>query len=145
MPLHRLRHNAGEVCELAMKHPNTRFVVMHIIYPYQSELVSIAKQFDNVYADMCWAWVMNPAASVRFLKEILMAAPVNKVLTFGGDYRMSELVVGHAEIARRGIAQALSELVEEGWLPEGDVEFVANRIMRDNARELCRVKEKFGV
>ena len=145
MPLNRLRHNAGDVCELLMRHPNTRFVVMHIIYPYQSELVSIAKQFDNAYADMCWAWVMNPVASVRFLKETLMAAPVNKVLTFGGDYRMPELVVGHAEIARQGIAQALAELVEEGWLPEGDLEFTANRIMRDNARELCRVGEKFGV
>ncbi|MGC8863540.1 MAG: hypothetical protein ACP5R5_12305 [Armatimonadota bacterium] len=58
---------------------------------------------------------------------------------------MVEGVVGHAAIARRGIAQALSELVEDGWLRESEVEYVARRIMLENARELFRIREKFGL
>lgn len=145
MPLSRLLHNGGDICELLRVCPKTPFVLMHINYPYQSELVSICKQYTNAYADMCWAWIINPAASVRFLKEFLMAVPANRILTFGGDYTAVENVVGHAATARQGIAQALAELVEEGWLPESEVEYVANRIMRDNARELFRVREKFGL
>ncbi len=145
MPLHRLMYNGGDMCDLLRRHPATRFVFMHINYPYENELTAICKHYTNAYADMCWAWIINPGASVRFLKEFLMAAPANKILTFGGDYLMVEGVVGHAAVARRGIAQALSELVEEGWLPEGDVEYVAKRIMVENARELFRIREKFGL
>ena len=145
MPLHRLMYNGGDICDLLKMHPTTRFVFMHINYPYENELIAICKHYTAAYADMCWAWIINPGASVRFLKEFLMAAPANKILTFGGDYLMVEGVVGHAAIARKGIAQALSELVEEGWLPEGDVEYVTKRIMVENARELFRVREKFGL
>lgn len=145
MPLSRLVHNGADICDLLRAQRDTPFVFMHINYPYQSELIAICKQYRMAYADMCWAWIINPAAAVRFLKEFLMAVPVTKILTFGGDYHAVECVVGHAAIARRGIAQVLAELVEEGWMPESDVEYVANRIMRDNARELFRVREKFGL
>lgn len=145
MPLHRLMYNGGDMCDLLKVHPQTPIVFMHMNYPYQSELIAVCKSYTNAYADMCWGWIINPAAAVRFLKEFLMAVPANKILTFGGDYRVVECVAGHAAVARQGIAQALSELVEEGWMPEGEVEYVASRIMRDNARELFRVNEKFGL
>ena len=85
---------------------------------------------------MCWAWLIAPTAAVRFLKDFLMAAPARKILTFGGDYMPVELVPGHARIARLGVAQALTELVEEGWLDAGEIERLAPRIMNGNAREL---------
>ena len=136
MPLERVRNNAGDLCPTIRAHPEARFVLMHIDYPYQDEAIALAKHYDNVYIDMCWAWIINPAASVRFLKEFIMAAPACKVLAFGGDYRSVELVVGHAAIARRGIAQAVRELVEEGWIGEHDVPALVERIMRGNAHEL---------
>ena len=145
MPLHRLRHNGGDMCELLMKHQAARFVFMHITYPYQSELIAVCKQHGNAYADMCWGWIINPAAATRFLKEFLMAAPATKIFSFGGDYGAVEPVVGHAAVARKGISQVLAELVEEGWMPESEVEYVANRIIRDNAREVFNVKKKFGI
>ena len=145
MPLHILRYNGGDMCDLLKLHRDTPYVFMHINYPYENELIAVCKHYTNAYADMCWAWIINPGAGVRFLKEFLMAAPANKILTFGGDYRMVEAVVGHAAIARHGIAQALAELVEEGWMPEGDVGYVARRIMVENARELFRIHDKFGL
>ncbi|HOS03900.1 MAG TPA: amidohydrolase family protein [Candidatus Hydrogenedentes bacterium] len=136
MPMDRLRHNISDLCPLFMAYPNTKFVLMHIAYPYQDEAIAVAKQHANVYIDMCWAWIINPAACIRFVKEFLMAAPACKLLTFGGDYFTVEKSAGHARIARLGLAQAISELAEEGWLEEPDIQPTIERIMRGNAHEL---------
>ncbi|MBI4558078.1 MAG: amidohydrolase family protein [Candidatus Hydrogenedentes bacterium] len=136
MPLHRVRNNAGDMCELLKAHPKTPFVIMHITYPYQDEAIAIAKHYPNAYVDLCWAWIINPLASVRFVKEFLMAAPANKLLTFGGDYIPVEMVPGHAQIARKGLAQAISELVEEHWIDGAHVPALVARLMRGNAHEL---------
>ncbi|HLZ07179.1 MAG TPA: amidohydrolase family protein, partial [Chloroflexota bacterium] len=114
MPLDRVRRNAGDLWSLLTDYPDAKFVLMHIGYPYQDEYIALAKHYRNVTIDLCWAWIINPRACVRFVKEFLMAAPSNKLLTFGGDYATVENIVGHAAIARQGMAQALSELVEEG-------------------------------
>ena len=136
MPLHRLRHNAGDLADLLAAHPQARFVIMHITYPYQDEAIALAKHFPNAWVDLCWAWIINPLAGVRFVREFLMAAPANKLLTFGGDYMPVEMVPGHAALARKGLAQALSELVEEGWLADDDLPELVERLMRGNAHEL---------
>jgi predicted TIM-barrel fold metal-dependent hydrolase len=142
MPLARVGQNLNDLCPILMDFPQARFVLMHITYPYQDQLITLAKHFANVYVDMCWAWIMNPAVSVRFLKEYLLAAPANKLFTFGGDYFSVESVYGHSRIARQGIAQALSELVEEGWLAERDALALVEPLMNGNAREVFRVDEK---
>ena len=96
----------------------------------------LAKHYRNVTIDLCWAWIINPAACVRFVKEFLLAAPSNKLLTFGGDYASVENIVGHAAVARQGLAQALSELVEEKWLTEAAALELVEPLMRGNARAL---------
>jgi uncharacterized protein len=136
MPLDRVRRNAGDLCPLLHDFPTANFVLMHIGYPYQDEFVALAKHYRNVVVDLCWAWIINPAACVRFVKEFLLAVPANKLLTFGGDYANVESVVGHAEIARQGLAQALSELVEEGWLTERQALDLVEPLMGGNARAL---------
>jgi predicted TIM-barrel fold metal-dependent hydrolase len=133
MPLHRVRRNAGDLSELMMQHPDLVFIVMHTTYPYQDEAIALAKHFPGAYVDMCWAWIINPRAGVRFLKEALLAVPANKILVFGGDYMPVEVVPGHAAVARRGIAQALSELVEEGWVRAGEVPDLVGALMHGNA------------
>jgi len=135
MPLERVRQNAGDLCPVIKAHPKTKFMLMHIDYPYQDEVIALAKHYGNVYVDMCWAWIINPLASVRFMKEFLMAAPASKLFTFGGDYRPAELSVGHAAVARKGIAQALAELVAEGWVAESEITALAERVMNSNAHE----------
>ena len=142
MPLARLSHNAGSACDLCRLAPETRFVFMHICYPYYEELIAVAKQYTNAYLDMCWAWIINPIASKDFLKKYLMTAPANKVLCFGGDYLYVEPVVGHARLARQGIALALSELVEEGWLTLDAALDLVEPLMRGNARRLFRLEVK---
>ncbi len=106
------------------------------------ELIAVAKHYGNAYVDMCWGWIINPVAAKDFLKKYLVTAPANKILTFGGDYRYVEQVVGHAVLARQGIALALSELVEEGWLGLTDALELVDPILRGNARRIFRLEEK---
>lgn len=144
MPLDRVGKNPGDMCRLAADFPDTRFVVMHIGYPYQEQMIALAKHFSNVHVDMCWAWIINPAASVRFVRDFLMAVPWNKLLTFGGDYIAVEQVVGHAAIARRGLAEAVESLVSEGWISEGEVLDLIPELMNGNARRIFRLEERFA-
>jgi len=142
MPLARLSNNAASAGELCRNAPRTPFVFMHICYPYYEELLAVAKQFTNAFVDMCWSWIINPIAAKDFLKKYLVTAPANKILTFGGDYYYVEQVVGHATLARQGIAVALSELVEEGWLSPDDALELVEPIMNGNARRIFRLAEK---
>lgn len=145
MPLSRLMNNPGSACELCKASPDTRFVLMHIAYPYYEPLIALAKHYTNAYVDMCWAWICNPVAAKDFLKKYLVSAPANKILTFGGDYRYVEPVLGHALITRHGIATALSELVEEGWLGLDDALELVDPIMHGNARQIFEIDEKMKV
>ncbi|MEN6429183.1 MAG: amidohydrolase family protein [Phycisphaerales bacterium] len=145
MPLGRLQHNAASITDVCRQAPETRFVFMHICYPYYEELLAAAKHYANAYVDMCWAWIINPVAAKDFLKKFLVTAPANKILTFGGDYIPVEPVLGHATIARQGIALALSELVEEGWLSLSDAMELVDPIMHSNARQIFNLSEKTRV
>ncbi len=142
MPLSRLINNPGSATDLCRVAPDTRFVFMHICYPYYEELISVAKQYTNAYIDMCWAWIINPVAAKDFLKKYLVTAPANKIVTFGGDYIPVEPVLGHAAVARRGIALALAELVEEGWYAMDDAMIVCDMVMHGNARKIFDLDRK---
>ena len=112
-------------------------------------MVALAKHYPNAFIDMCWAWIINPMAGVRFVKEFLMAAPGNKLLTFGGDYLYAEMVPGPTpSIARKGLAQALSELVDDEWIDGRRVPELVERLMRGNAHALfdhARTLSHWGV
>ena len=145
MPLARVSMNLPDLCTVLQDYPDTNFVLMHIAYPYQDEMIAVAKQYPNVYVDLCWSWIINPLATLRFVKEFLAAVPWNKLLTFGGDYYSVETIVGHAEIARYGLSQALSQLVAEEWLTEGEALDLVEPLMWRNAWSLFRMEEKQAV
>ncbi len=142
MPLARLRNNAGSAAELCRLGPDAQFVFMHICYPYYEELLAVAKHFGNAYVDLCWAWIINPSAAKDYFKKHLLTAPSNKLFPFGGDYIPVEPVVGHALMARRGMAQALWELVAEGWLSLDEAIELVPPILHGNARQLFQLEQK---
>jgi predicted TIM-barrel fold metal-dependent hydrolase len=142
MPLARLQHNPGSAAELCRQSPDTQFVFMHICYPYYEEMLALVKQWANAHIDMCWSWIISPVAAKDYLKKHLVTAPANKVLPFGGDYIPVEPVLGHATIARRGIARALFELVDEGWLTLSDALDLVDTILHGNARQIFHLAQK---
>jgi predicted TIM-barrel fold metal-dependent hydrolase len=142
MPMARLATNPGDVTELLRRAPDTTFVLMHIGYPFWEQMVAIAKHWHNAVIDMCWAWIIDPESAVRFLRSMLVTAPCSKVLTFGGDFIPVEPVVGHAMVARRGIALALTGLYRDGWISKSQALDLVEPIMRGNAHRIFRLTEK---
>lgn len=142
MALARVQKNCASAAELCRLSPDTKFVFMHICYPYYEEMLALVKHWSNAYVDMCWSWIINPLAAKDYFKKHLVTAPANKLLPFGGDYIPVEPVLGHAIMARRGMAQALSELVEEGWLTLREAIDLVDPILNGNARQLFQVESK---
>lgn len=135
MHLSRVRDNASDLCRLLQDFPEVQFVLMHIGYPYEREFIAVAKHYSNASLDMCWSWIIDPVASTQFLKQFLVTVPSHKVFTFGGDYVSCEPIVGHAHLARLGIANAVSQLVAERWFRLEEAHDIVSRIMRGNALE----------
>jgi predicted TIM-barrel fold metal-dependent hydrolase len=98
--------------------------------------LALAKQYPNAYIDMCWSWMLNPEAAVQFIKQAITSVPIHKILVFGGDVSYIELLPGHVDIARQGIAKALSELIEEKWLTENELPAIIDQLFTGNAKHL---------
>ena len=145
MNLYNVRNNPVDACRLCDLSRETRFVFFHISYPYYEELISVAKQFHNANIDMCWSWIINPIAAKDFLKKYIVTAPVNKLFLFGGDYLPVEPVLGHSIIAKNGLAMALSELVEEGYISMKDALRYTDVLMHENAERFFQLDKKTAV
>jgi len=128
--------NPVHLVNLFMEYKEVRFDVFHGGYPYTSELATLAKNFPNVYVDLCWLHIISPTVARRVLSEFIDTVPSNKILGFGGDYRFVEGVYGHALLARENTARVLTEKVEEGSFTQKEALQLAQRLLRDNANEL---------
>jgi hypothetical protein len=133
MPIDRVR--PGQLCELLARYPGARFVLMHIAYPYDDELVALAKHYPNVYVDMCWSWSINPFVACDFVRRMIHAVPANKLFAFGGDTFWPNAAVAYAAQARRWLTRALQGEVDDGLLDERAAIDLATRLMRANQQE----------
>lgn len=118
------------------KYPEIRFDLFHASWPYSEFIGAVGKHFPNVWLDMCWAWAMNPVQMERVLDEWLAAVPCNKILGYGSDTTTPFAVIGYAQQARDGIASVLERKIARGEYDEETAQFVARRVMHENARAL---------
>lgn len=127
--------NPTHLVNLFLQYPQARFDIFHAGYPYQSELATLGKNFQNVYVDLCWVHIISPYVARATLHEWLETIPHNKIFGFGGDYGPVELAYGHCVMARENIARVLSEKVEEGLYSVAQARVVGARLLHDNANE----------
>lgn len=133
MSLENIMYNPADCATMCRLSPETIFIFYHLSYPNYEPMLSLTKHYSNAIIDMCWSWTLNPMASIDFLKKYILMSPLNKLLVFGGDDVYIENLIGHAELARKGISTALSELVQGEWITEQEMIEIANRIMWKNA------------
>ena len=133
MPVDRIK--AGNLCALLARYLDARFVLMHIAYPYSDELIALTKHYKNVWADLCWAWSINPYASSDFVRRFIHGAPINKLFVFGGDTRWPTSAAAYAFQTRFWLGKTLEAEVEEGYLTESQAMHIASRVMYDNQYE----------
>lgn len=131
--------NPVNLTNLFLEYPKARFDIFHAGYPYAGELCTLAKNFSNVYVDLCWAHIISREYTVRVIEELLDTVPANKIFGFGGDYCFVEGVCGHLKIAKENIARALSNKIDKGYLSKEEGLRIAKMMLYDNAKEFFRV------
>jgi hypothetical protein len=127
---------------LFLEYPQVDFDIFHIGYPYQQVLSALAKNFPNVYIDMCWAHIISPTACVQALIEWLDAVPANKIIAFGGDYCFIDAVYGHQLMARENVSKSLAAKVEEGVFDIDEAARIAQLLFCDNPMRLFKLEQK---
>lgn len=130
MPLRRIP--AGNMCALFARYLDAKFVLMHIAYPYNDELVALAKHYRNIWVDFCWAWSIDAYSSRDFLRRCIHAVPSNKLFAFGGDTGWPTSAMAYAIQARNGIRRALEAEIADGYFTEKQAMAFATRIMHTN-------------
>ena len=125
--------------DIFMKYPKARFDIFHAGYPYWGELGLIGKMFPGVYVDLCWTNIISPAGTRRALNEWLELMPASKIFAFGGDYCFVEGACSHAKFARYNVTKVLADKVDDGYFTLEDAKKVADRILRENAKEFFKL------
>ena len=124
---------------LFRKYPNVPFDLFHIGYPYQSELITLAKYHPNVHIDMCWANIISPYASREFFREALDVIPYTKIFAFGGDYLFFDGVVGHLAMAKQNICEVLAEKVDREEYGMALAERILRAVFYGNAKRVFKL------
>jgi uncharacterized protein len=128
--------NPTLLTNLFLEYSNVKFDLFHMGYPYVMELGTLAKNFRNVFIDMCWGHIISPEAARRALVEWLDAVPANKISAFGGDYCFVDGVYGHQYMARQNVAMSLAQKVNDKSISLTRAEEIANWLFIDNPRRL---------
>ena len=135
-----MNSNPALLANLFLKYRDVQFILFHGGYPFGGELASLAKNFRNVYIDLCWVYIISPSYSERYLHEWLETIPANKIMAFGGDYENVENVYGHLLFARKIISNVLIAKVRDGYFSEKEALQIAQMILHDNAVNLFHLK-----
>ena len=118
---------------LIERHPGTRFLLMHLAYPWTSELFGMALVYRNIWIDLTWSWLLSPSRFSSSLREAIDILPDESRMMLGGDNWHVEETYGAISGARRLISDALDQCVREGEIRRGDAERLGARILNENA------------
>ncbi len=131
--------NPLNLANLFMEYYDVKFDVFHGAYPYVRELAVLAKNFPNVYVDLCWLHAVSSSSARYALNELLDMVPANKIIGFGGDYKHVEGVYGHSKLARRNVAEVLQEKVDRGRFSLEEAKGIAKMLLYDNLLEVFKL------
>jgi uncharacterized protein len=128
--------NAANLRSLLEVHADVRFDLFHANWPYDGDLLFLAKNYPNVRIDFCWAHQVDPVYSQRMLVQSVSALPFTKIHAFGSDVGgdLPHMTWGYAKLARDGVASALAELIDADYLDLDDAREIALAWLYENPR-----------
>ena len=127
------------VAGLLERHPGTRFLLMHLAYPWSRDLLAMAFVYRNVWLDLTWSFLLSPSHFKLALHEAIEVLPDESRMMLGGDNWHIEETYGSMRSARRLISSVLEEKWRDGYFTVADAERLANRILRENALRFFRL------
>lgn len=133
--------NAAGLTKVIELHRDVRFDLFHANWPYDGEILFLAKSHTNVALNFCWANIIDPIYCQRLFKQALSSVPHSKIHGYGSDFGglPADHAWAHAAIARDNMAIALSDLVEIEYLGFEEAQEVARAWMFDNANNYFRL------
>ncbi|WFU80586.1 amidohydrolase family protein [Bradyrhizobium sp. CIAT3101] len=124
---------------LIERHPRTRFLLMHLAYPWSRDLLGMAFVYRNVWLDLCWSFLLSPSHFKLALHEAIEVLPDESRMMIGGDCLHIEETFAAIQGARELIGEVLSEKIASGYLRSRDAERLAIGVLSKNAREFFRM------
>jgi predicted TIM-barrel fold metal-dependent hydrolase len=118
---------------LIERHPRTRFLLMHLAYPWSRDLLGMAFVYRNIWLDLTWAPLLSPSHFKLALHEAIEILPDESRMMLGGDNWHAEETYGAFKTARRLLVEVLEEKVATGYFDEADAQRLARKILYDNA------------
>jgi hypothetical protein len=124
---------------LIERHPKTRFLLMHLAYPWSHDLLGMAFVYRNIWLDLTWSLLLSPSHFKLALHEAIEMLPDESRMMLGGDNWHVEETYGTMKLARRLIGEALDEKVTAGYFSVQDAERLAQKILRENAIDFFKL------
>ena len=125
---------------LIERHPDARFDIFHLGFPWVRETLMLGKGFPNVWLNLCWLHIISQQVATAAVDEALDLIPINKMIAFGGDYRLPvEKAYGHLVMAREDIAHVLAARIVEKQMTESQALDIARKWFWENPKELYRL------
>lgn len=124
--------------KLIQTHPNTKFDILHASYPWTSDAFALLHYFNNTYIDICWLPILSSFEAKEFIKKALEVGNAHRIC-WGCDVRTSEDSYGALMAMRHVLSDALTDMVVDGAMDMEYAQYVAKRILYDNAKDLFKV------
>lgn len=123
------------IAPLIERHPRTRFLLMHLAYPWSRDLLGMAFVYRNVWLDLCWSFLLSPSHFKLALHEAIEVLPDESRLMLGGDCLHVEETFAAIQSARQLVGEVLDEKIASGYFRSRNAERLAVRILCENASE----------
>jgi uncharacterized protein len=117
-----------KVAGLIERHPRTRFLLMHLAYPWSRDLLGMAFVYRNIWLDLTWSLLLSPSHFKLALNEAIELLPDESRMMIGGDNWHVEETYGTITLARRLIGEVLNEKLADGYFGHEDAQRLAGRI-----------------
>jgi hypothetical protein len=125
---------------LIERHPRTRFLLMHLAYPWSRELLAMAFVFRNIWIDLTWSMLLSPSHFKPALHEAIEILPDESRMMFGGDNWHIEETYGTMKLARQLIGEVLQEKIAANYFRAEGAQRLATKIFRDNAIHFFKLR-----
>jgi hypothetical protein len=125
---------------LIERHPRTRFLLMHLAYPWSRELLAMGFVYRNIWIDLTWSLLLSPSHFKPALHEAIEILPDESRMMFGGDNWHVEETYGTMKLARQLIGEVLDEKISSGYFRLEDAQRLANKMLRGNALAFFKLR-----
>jgi uncharacterized protein len=127
------------VAPLIERHPKTKFLLMHLAYPWSRDLLGMAFVYRNIWLDLTWAALLSPSHFKLAFHEAIEVLPDDSRMMFGGDNWHAEETFGTIKTFKRLIGEALDEKIANGYFDLDHGRRLASRILKQNAIDFFKL------